>query len=201
VNTPHIVSALSAIQKTRWDSSLGWYYGTTENPNRFYTGSVYEMLVYDRVLTADERVKVENYLNLKWLQGGLTDILPTNSLYVAAGATLDLGGTTQTITSLSGSGSIINGTLALAGELVVTVNPDGTPTPYTSSVSLDLSKATLRLVNPQYLRGGAQTLVEVTGTATLTGIPTFTNLPGGWRVRLEGKLLRVYPGATMILLH
>lgn len=201
VNVPHIVSALSAVRKTRSGTSLGWYYGTTSIPNRFYPGSVYEMLVYDRAISPEERVKIENYLDLKWLQGGLKDILPTNSLYVAAGATLDLGGTTQTITSLSGSGSVVNGTLALAGELTVTVNPDGSCTPYTTSASLDLSQATIRLVNPQYLRGGAQTVVEVTGSATLTGVPAFANLPGGWRVRLEGNLLRVYPGATTILLY
>jgi len=201
VNVPHIVSALSAVNKTRSGTSLGWYYGNADNPNRFYPGSVYEMLVYDRAISVDERIKIENYLNLKWLQGGLKNILPTNSLYIAAGATLDLGGTTQTITSLSGSGSVVNGTLAIAGELTVTVNPDGSCTPYTTSASLDLSKATLRLVNPQYLRGGAQTVVEVTGSATLTGVPAFANLPGGWRVRLEGKTLRIYPGATMIRVY
>ena len=39
-------------------------------------------------------------------------------------AQVDLGGATRTFEKLSGSGSFVDGTVVLTGDLVVTVNPD-----------------------------------------------------------------------------
>ena len=71
-----------------------------------------EVLIYDRVLDDDERQAVEAYLATKWgfVQKGTTSAATVD---LAAGATLDCGGHVQKLASLSGSGSVVNGSLAL----------------------------------------------------------------------------------------
>lgn len=77
-----------------------------------------EVLFYDRQLSDEERVDVENYLRAKWGFNG-TQASPSNAVTVAVakGATLDLGGNVQYLADVTGEGTITNGKLTL-GTLV-----------------------------------------------------------------------------------
>ncbi|MDY0169807.1 MAG: autotransporter-associated beta strand repeat-containing protein [Thermoguttaceae bacterium] len=71
---------------------------------QFFHGDLGEILIYDRALSAAERQQVENYLMVRWLQGGfpMSNVLPTDTnLRIGAGGVLDLNGIHQTVASLA----------------------------------------------------------------------------------------------------
>ena len=88
-----------------------WLNGTLQ---RWYSGSIGEILVYDSALNAASRQTVESYLDSKWLGLAPSNILPTSTaLSIAAGSTLDLNGLSQQVASLSdyvagAGGNIVN---------------------------------------------------------------------------------------------
>jgi hypothetical protein len=46
--------------------SIGASWETGRTPSADYTGKIYEVIVYDVVLTTEERNQVQNYLQTKW---------------------------------------------------------------------------------------------------------------------------------------
>ena len=73
-----------------------------------------EIVVYDRVVSDDERAQIEQHLKDKWrLAGAQDDVSLPNALEVevAAGAKLDLCGVAQSFAALSGGGTVTNGDL------------------------------------------------------------------------------------------
>jgi hypothetical protein len=78
-------------------------------------------LVFTNALTTAETEAVRTYLKAKWFdpQNPMPDF---DGLVV--NAQVDLGGATRTFEKLSGSGSFVDGTVVLNGDLIVTVNPD-----------------------------------------------------------------------------
>jgi autotransporter-associated beta strand protein len=84
-------------------------------------GNLAEVLVYSRALTLAERMGVEAYLRAKWFSAG-SSALSAGQVNVAEGAVLDLDGTAQTLSGLSGKGLVTNGTLAVSGDIA----PGGT---------------------------------------------------------------------------
>ena len=132
-------------------------------------------------------------LTLTTAGGGQTNLLvASSSVEVAAGAAFDLGGTTQTLASLSGSGIVSNGTLAVTGTLAPGgTNSIGTLTLAASAAltgtlltdvalngacdrlnvtgSLDLSALALEIANPDRLSSRqCYTVLTVLGTRTGT---------------------------------
>ena len=98
--------------------------------NRMYIGGKAEaewseVLTYTRQMGFDEKAAVEQYLMAKWGIGDATyNALPaTANVTLASGATLDLGGQTVTVASLTGAGTVQNGTLKTADN-TVTVTGD-----------------------------------------------------------------------------
>jgi len=85
---------------------------------------VAEILVYDRKLTDNERQAVEIGLMAKWFPPvGNGAIIPQSAdVSVAAGAMLDLGGGAVSVASLSGGGTVSNGSLTATGAIA----PSGT---------------------------------------------------------------------------
>ena len=80
-----------------------------------------EALIFTNALSDAEMDAVNAYLRGKWLN---SNAMPDfDSLVV--NAQVDLGGATRTFEKLSGSGSFVDGTVVLTGDLVVTVNSDG----------------------------------------------------------------------------
>ena len=77
-----------------------------------------EALFYDRVLTDAECRQVEAYLSRKWQLGVYNEDVSDNppGVALAAGSSLDLNGREHELMSLSGEGTVTNGT-AIVGEL------------------------------------------------------------------------------------
>jgi len=99
---------------------------TTGATNHEYNGHqrLAEVIVYDRRVTDDERVRIENYLRGKWLLGmhfGAKAV----TLDVAGGAAVTLGGS-QRYRSLTGAGTV-RGDLCLT-KLVADAAADEWPT-------------------------------------------------------------------------
>jgi hypothetical protein len=75
-----------------------------------------EVIIYDTILSDEELVACEHYLNRKWGLNGFAGEQDKAENFaqieVAGGATVDLGGTNQYFAAVSGTGNFINGTLA-----------------------------------------------------------------------------------------
>ena len=109
-----------------------------------------EVLTYTRQMGFDEKAAVEQYLMAKWGIGDATyNALPaTANVTLASGATLDLGGQTVTVASLTGAGTVQNGMLKTADNTVtVTGNltiPVADNTTYV--IPADVGEIRLRLI-------------------------------------------------------
>lgn len=101
---------------------------------QFGTGNsgsaIAEILIYNEDFTHDERAAIEAFLMAKWGIGSVTYApFGTADVVLQTGSTIDLGGLTQTVQSLSGSGTVQNGTLTVtdaislsAGEVLTLPN-------------------------------------------------------------------------------
>ena len=140
---------------------------------RVFQGDFGEFILYDRVLTEDERQAVERYLAAKWGIGTVTvrtvsDVLPkTTDLTVEEGAEFDLNGGGQTVATLNGAGAVVN-----SSERMATLTLGGGTSVFTGTIApnirleiepgavLDLGGGTLHV---SVLRKGGQV---VNGTIT-----------------------------------
>jgi autotransporter-associated beta strand protein len=107
----------------------GGYSGNPPTENS--SGDFGELLLYNGVLSNDDRLAVEAYLTKKWFGAGGADFLPATSpiSFTAAGTTLDLNGVTQTVGSISGvagSSILLNGGNLTAGADNASSSYDGT---------------------------------------------------------------------------
>ena len=191
-NTPHILTAISASQKS-WSTSVGDcrpYNGTLF---RSYKGDVGEVLVYTNALAAADRQAVEAYLNYKWFGVGLlapTNVLPTaTALVVSNSAALDLNGLSQEVGSLSGAGSVANGSGVWS---TLTVGNDNSSTLFSGVISG--SNALVKVGGGTLTLGGANTYL---GSTLISG-GTLT-LAGGANRLPTGSTVTVASGATLNL--
>ncbi len=101
------------------------YYGTFDVGfyNADTSGYQGEALIFTNALSDSEMDEVNAYLRGKWLN--TVAVMPEFEKIVVD-AEIDLGGATRTFDTVSGSGSFVDGTVVLTGDLVVTVNPDET---------------------------------------------------------------------------
>ena len=96
---------------------LGDYFGGTYK--RSFYGDIAEIIVYDRVLTDEEHEALERYFAGRWdlpvSENVSTNILPVSTgLEIASGATVELAGGYQQLSTLSGGGTLANGGLRQA---------------------------------------------------------------------------------------
>ena len=87
-----------------------------------------------------------------------------DSVYLAKGAVLDLGGKTVTCGTFSGAGKVRNGTLIVTGTLSAVV---GNPLTFTG-VALDVSGAGVAITNPESITG-RDPIVVATSDQSITG--------------------------------
>jgi len=178
-------------------------YTWTENASQFVIRNLY---VFVRPAVAPEDIG---------------HLLADTDVNLAAGATLDLGGATQTIHSVSGTGTVSNG--VLASGTVLSPAGDGTVgtlafsgvtlvpgTRYHADLGdlldvtgpLDITGMIVRVNNPEALdRSQTYTLIQT--TTGITGVPTLaTTLPSGWKlVRRNNALLLLSEGGSVLLLR
>ena len=108
-----------------YNSSVGLRVGSSGTGGTGYANTGFqrlaEVVIYDAILSDEERIAGEHYLNRKWGLNGFAreQDSPTNlaGVVVASGATLDLGDTNQYVRVISGAGTVRNGTLS-AGILI-----------------------------------------------------------------------------------
>jgi autotransporter-associated beta strand protein len=146
-------------------------------------------------------------------------LLADTDVNVAAGATLDLGGATQTIHSVTGEGTVSNGVLA-AGVVLSPAGDGAVGTLALSGVtfasgvqyradlgdrldvagSLDVTGMVLHLNNPEALvRSQTYTLIQTTGG--VTGVPTLdTPLPSSWKLILRDNALVLMADSGTVLM-
>jgi hypothetical protein len=87
---------------------------------RFGGQRLAEVILYDRVLSAAERARVEAYLQDKWFARAYGDYVrdvPLSDVRLASTGTLDLTGQTRSVAAVSGSGTVSNGILRVTGTL------------------------------------------------------------------------------------
>jgi autotransporter-associated beta strand protein len=179
---PHILTANSSTAKN-WSTAIGDcrpYNGTIY---RSYNGDVNEVLVYSNEVSASDRYAVTDFLRYKWLGAGLalpTNVLPTaTALVVSNNAALDLNGISQAVGSLSGAGSVANGSGAWS---TLTVGNDNTSTLFSGVLS------------------GSNALVKAgSGTLTLAGANAYFGhtLVSGGMLSLAGGANRLPVGGTV----
>jgi hypothetical protein len=88
--------------------------GSTSYLNNWTGGQrLAEVLIYDRLITEEERISVENYLRRKW--GYLGAQAPVNSMSISteSGSVVDLGGNNQYFSAVTGNGTFTNGSFSL----------------------------------------------------------------------------------------
>lgn len=115
VFTVGATTVMSAIGQSYydWTVAIGDYWGHPVH-KRIYRGDVAEILAYNRPVDDQERLEIEAYLKAKWQGIGTLavvseQVLPARTeLVVDDGASLDLGGTSVSVTRLSGIGAIFN---------------------------------------------------------------------------------------------
>ncbi len=126
-----------------------------------------EVIAYDRLLTAEERQQVYDYLATKWMGRAVAGVRRVGTavaqeIKVCQGAWAELGGETVTALALTGGGALSNGTLVVTGVLSPGDAPD--------AVGLlgvgNLTMATGARYRADYTAAGSDR-VEVAGTLSL----------------------------------
>jgi len=119
------------------------------------TGLIDEVYIFDRALSQAEVQSLYNNNNLSTNSG---NVLPVSTrVSVAAGATLDLGGVSQTLASITGSGMVTNA----GNPATLTVSNSSGATTFSGSIG-DLSAGNAL----SFVRSGG-------GTTILSGVNTY----------------------------
>ena len=197
--TPFVFCGQTTVPKTSTQNVLGGY---VTFANRCYCGDIGEVLAYDHLLSAEEVRNVEGYLSTKWLTAGggtASDTIfsQTSRVILTNNVTVDLGGTSQTIHSLSGNGSFQNGNLTLDGTLTIQVSQTGAYDQIAVDGSLQLNQTTLTVAGIAFL-DKAQPHTILTATGNITGTFLTTNLPKTWTVRVTEKSIRLVPSTGTV---
>lgn len=193
-----------AAKKTSADG-LAYTGGHQDNQWNCGFQQLAELLIYDRILTADERDGVESYLANRWgLPAGDYESAFTNSFkaILAKDATLDCNGRTRYLSVLAGSGTV-EGDVVLGGLVA-----DGAATDWMTvngKVTVETG-AKIELRNLDRVPAGVN-FVRILAAESVEGYRndvTFVgeNLPTGLRLRVRKGYLGVdlsTPGLMVIV--
>ena len=171
--------------------SSGWSH-TYQNADVFYSGAqqLGEYLLFRKTLSQERARRIEAYLRQKWFGEETVGYRAPKaaSVFVAAGATLELvGGAPMTVGALNGAGTI-SGAVKLAANTVfeVEVADDGTVPLLTVSGAADLSAGgTVRLT-------GAVRKLAVGAFPILAATPGFDPaVLANWTLVVDGEPRRI----------
>jgi autotransporter-associated beta strand protein len=213
---PKVLKTLGGNWATAPDAPLhlGYRFGTTARLD--FRGQIGEVLLFDRLLTDDERIDLENYLVNKWTRtDGANSLFAGTTFDVAAGATLDLSGAREGIT-ITGTGTLTNGTLSAgvvlspAGDAAVGTLALGAVTLSSGSVYRlttsgsssdrllvdgDLSALTIVPATNDEVPSGTY----IIATGTITRKPVLSGFPDKFKLLLQGNdLLLTTVGGSII---
>jgi len=190
-------------------------------------GNVAEVIVFNRALAPPEIMGIEAYLRAKWLTSGSSAVFSAGAVSVAAGAAVDLSGTTQTLARLSGNGLVTNGTLTVSGDiapggtnaigtltlasaaplsgtLLTDVAPDGTSDCLQVQGPLNLTGLALQIADVSQLKSGKRYVIASCAPGGLTGPFASANLnANSWAVSYNhaaGEVQLISRG-LLVLLH
>ncbi len=104
-----------------------------------------------------------------------------NAITVGDGATLDLGGNAATAASITGAGTLANGTLSLSG-------------------TADISAMSYRL-DAGVLPAASASVVVLEATGGVTGQFASVSLPRGYRLTYSGNQVRLAKGGMMVIIR
>ena len=212
---------------SRVSKTLGGNWATSDTPlclgyrpnthRTTFRGQVGEVLLFDRLLSEQERVDVEDYLVNKWTRSGAEALFDGAVFDVAAGATLDLGGARSGVT-VTGSVTLANGTLSAGfiispagddavGELALSGVTFGEGATYRVTTSGGLSDRLLVSGDLSALTVVPATDAEITGstyviaTGAITAKPVLSGFPDKFKLLQQGDdLLLTSKGGTLIQL-
>jgi hypothetical protein len=187
-----------------------------------------ETILFDSVVSEEKRLQIEAYLNNKWFGIGdgpaVTNLLNVGTSVVLGGSgRLDLGHTVQTVTGLSGSGVVTNGTLTAtglvqpggAGTIGTLTVPGGTVLTGTLQVDATAGGACdmLTVQGAVSLSGAALNVTALEATKldsryaytvlTCSGTPSSfasVSVPSGWNVRYKNGSVQLVSSGTLILM-
>jgi len=200
--TPDNVEVLvDGVSKASWTNSL-FATGAVFNSyatNFFLAAGTHELRFQGTSPGGDTTTALDD-IQLVGYGASAPGTLPTNMVMdVAAGATLDLNGTDQPLSGLSGSGLVTNGTLSvhgviapggtnavgtltlatatsLSGTLLVDVSPSGASDLLQVGGGLDLSGLTLQIQDVSQFKPAASYVIATCAPGSLTGRFAATNL-------------------------
>ncbi len=190
-------------------------------------GNLAEVMVFNRALSQAERIAVETYLRAKWfLPDGMT-AFTSDTVSLVAGSVLDLGGTEQIFSGLSGCGLVTNGALTVSGDiapggantvgtltfasvvpqsgtLLIDVEADGDSDRLVASGALNLAGLSLRIQNADQLKAGKRYVVAACSPGGLTGPFSSVEIgQGGWFISYNNAAgeVRLLSGGLLLCIH
>lgn len=230
------VCVKSATVATTWTTAqvkaltlrLGWAWDTTKDA----CGSFGAVRVWPTALSDDDLTRIargaRDVLPIVAASVPTEDVLPSGTdLSLAEDAVLALGGMTQKVASLSGTGTVSGpgrlsvtgriapggaeavGTLTLAegatlsGTVELNVRVDGTcdRLAFAAGATYDLSELTLQFSASSDVPGTTRLCIgEVPTGATVTGTPNLSALPDGYRIRFRSNGMWLCPPRGAVLL-
>ncbi|MBR1871379.1 MAG: autotransporter-associated beta strand repeat-containing protein [Kiritimatiellae bacterium] len=186
--------------------------GATTDTGKGFKGLIGQVTAFKRVLTMEERRAAEAYLMAKWNIGNVKySVIPeTAAVTLANGSRLDLGGLDVAVASLTGNGTVENGTLTTADGKVTMDGDLEVPAVAGMTYYVDSAEHTLvlagdatgcRIVLPEgYIGGGVKAVQKIYAE----GAPTFVFPDGAaWKVspkKENGKTVwRIHDGGFFYL--
>ena len=150
-------------------SDARYYTGENSYLNRCGHQRLGELIIYDRVLSEEERAATERYLMRKWGMGRFSSQVPSEvgmGVALASGTTLDCAGGTQNVASLSGAGTTTNGTIAVGA---FDAGVDAAPAAFAAAGGFTFLDGATWTVD---FAAGACDRLDVAGTLTFEGALT-----------------------------
>ena len=226
----HVEVLIDGVNVASWNSSAFANGGVFQNyatTNFALTAGAHEMKFKGTSSTGGDTTTAIDDIRLAGYGASAPGTLPAETVVdIAASATLDLNGTAQTLSGISGSGLVTNGTLAvqgviapggtnaigtltlaattsLSGTLLVDTALNGASDLLQVRGNLNLSALTLQVQDVNQLGGRDPYLIATCAPGGLTGRFAATNLGNKRAVsydNVSGRVMLIISG-TLISLH
>ena len=174
-----VMGEVELLAVRRKNSSINWQVCISDLPHfdndanhkncrHVFPGWIAEIITYDRILTDEEFNRVQRYLYDKWMPPPrvepvrASNTLSTGPAAFAAGAALDLGGTTQAVAKATVAGAVAVTAGALEPQAIETqVAADGSFGALTLDLGLDLTDIDFAFVGEGRPRPEGGTILSV----------------------------------------